>query len=116
MAAESSLRLLVQASLHGGRCSFWAFFLVIYVCALGLVSSAEEARQRALDREFPASAFDVLAIAPRIQSMRHDYIATTHISLIQRELLRGAPRQVRNLSCFRQERHEHEMADATSVS
>ena len=119
MAAES-LKLIVL-----GFFTWWLLLvlaiLVAYLFARArLRSSTEEVRQRALDREFPASAFDVLAIAPRIRRVRDDYIAAAHCrayhSFHRAQLLAVARRQITSLPYFRHERHEYETADATSVS
>jgi hypothetical protein len=74
---------------------------------------AEEARLRAIAREFPPRAFDASAIAPQIKRVRQEYAASAHQpwrpANYRSELFAVARRFVTSLSYFRRTRHEHEL-------
>jgi hypothetical protein len=73
---------------------------------------AEEARQRALDRQFPPKAFDASAIAPQVIRVRQDCAALARQrcrpSHSRVEFFLAARRWLRSLSYFRRSRDDHE--------
>jgi len=101
--------------------TFWLVILAVliaYLCVSvrlrhRVVERAEEARLRALERQFPGRAFDTSAIAPQIRHVRQDYAASAHErsrpAFYRAGLLAAARRIVTSLSYFRRTRHEHEL-------
>jgi hypothetical protein len=88
--------------------------LVACLCvSVGRRHRAEEARRRERARQSPGTAFDVSAIAPRIQQLRQDYLAAPRSQpghLCGRNgLLAVVRRWVANLSYFRRAGSGHEM-------
>ena len=101
--------------------TFWLVVLaalIAYLCVSvwlrhRAVQRAEEARLRAVHRQFPARAFDTSAIAPQVRRVRQDYAASAHQrsrpAHYRAELFAAARRLVTSLSYFRRTRHEHEL-------
>jgi len=101
--------------------TFWLVIvaaLTAYMCVSAwlrhrAVQRAEEARLRAIDRQFPARAFDTSAIAAQIRRVRQEYAASAHQrwrpAHYQAELFAAARRLVTSLAYFRRTRHEHEL-------
>jgi len=101
--------------------TFWLIVLAVlaaYLCVSVCLrhraeQRREQARLRAIEREFPGRAFDTSVIAPQLQRVRQDYAA----SVQQRwrpahyrvELVAAARRLITSLSYFRRARHEHEL-------
>jgi hypothetical protein len=100
--------------------TFWQIVLGVLIAYLWLSVwlrhraevRAEEARWRALDREYPAKALDTAAIAPWIRRVRQDYAesANRHRRPVHYrvELLAAARRVVMSLAYFRRTKSEHE--------
>lgn len=100
--------------------TFWLVVLAVliaYLCVSvwlrrRVLRRAEQARLRALDREFLARAFDASLIAPQIKRVRQDYAASTHprwhSAHYRSELFAAARRLVTSFAYFRGKRHEHE--------
>jgi hypothetical protein len=101
--------------------TFWLVVLAVltaYLCVSvwlrrGAVERAEEARLRAIEREYPARAFDTSAIAPQIRRVREDYAASFpggwrpfHCRV---ELIAAARRLVTSLAYFRGRKQEHDL-------
>jgi hypothetical protein len=74
---------------------------------------AEEARLRAVEKEFPPRAFDSSTIAPQIDRVRQDYAASLHQrwrpASYRSEFIAAARRLVTRLEYFRRMTLEHEM-------
>src|ERR1035437_3436288 len=81
--------------------------------SIGRRMRAEAARRRARERQLPGTAFDVSAIAPQIQRLRMDYIATSRrrqqFSLYRASLIAEARRVVTELPYFRDAKPDEEM-------
>jgi hypothetical protein len=96
--------------------TFWLIVvavLIAYLCvSVGLRWRAEEVRRRANEKQFTGTAFNVSAIAPRIQRLRQDHLAAErsrpHHSFYRTGLMAAARRMVANLMYFRRARPEHE--------
>ena len=101
--------------------TFWLVVLAVltvYLCVSvwlrhRAVLRAEEARLRAIERLFPARAFDTSAISPQIKRVRQDYAASAQQRWrpvhYRAELVAAARRLVTGLGYFRRTRHEHEL-------
>ena len=81
--------------------------------SIGRRVHAEEARQRARERQSPGTAFDVSAIAPQIQRLRQDYLAASrprqHFDLYRASLIAAARRVVTELPYFRDAKPDEDM-------
>jgi len=96
--------------------TFWLIVLAVliaYLCvSVGLRLFAEEARRRASEEQFTGTAFKVSAIAPQIQQLRQDHLASARSrprhSFYRTGLMAAAQRMVASLSYFRRARPEHE--------
>ena len=101
--------------------TFWLIVLAVlaaYLCvSVWLRHQAEQrreqARLRAIEREFPARAFDTSAIAPQLQRLRRDYVASVQTrwprAQYRAQLVAAARRLIASLSYFCHARHEHEL-------
>jgi hypothetical protein len=101
--------------------TFWLAVLAVLIAYLCVsvwlrrraLQRAEQARLRAIDREFPPRAFDASAIAPQIRRVRQDYAASAHqrwrSAHYRSELFAAARRLVTSFAYFRRTRHEHEL-------
>jgi hypothetical protein len=101
--------------------TFWLDVEVVLIAYLCLsvclrhraAQRAEEARLRAIDKEFPPRAFDTSAIAPRIRRVRQDHAASVHQrwrpAQCRSDFLAAARRLVTRFAHFRRIRHEHEL-------
>ena len=101
----------------------WTFWLIVlavliaYLCVsvglrVGRRLLAEEARRRALERQFPGRALDVSVIAPALKDVRNHYSEAaryrSRYASCRAELLAATRRVVACFSYFRRERHDHE--------
>jgi hypothetical protein len=79
---------------------------------LRAAAGAEQARLRAIEREYPPRAFDTSAIAPQIERVRQDYIVSARRRWRavhnRAELFAAARRLVTSLSYFCRFRDQHE--------
>jgi hypothetical protein len=101
--------------------TFWLVVLAVLLAYLGVsvwlryraTRRAEETRLRAIERQFPARAFDTSAIAPQIRDVRQDYAALAQrrwrLAHYRTQLFSAARRFVTGLAYFRRTRHEHEL-------
>lgn len=101
--------------------TFWLVVLVALIAYLCVsvwlrhraLQRAEQARLRAIDREFPPRAFDASAIAPQIKRVHQDCAASAHQrwrpAYCRSELFAAARRLVASFAYFRRTRHEHEL-------
>ena len=100
---------------------FWLIVWTVLTAYLGMSvwlrrraeQSRQQARLRAIDREFPPRTFDPSAIAPQLRRIREDYAAALqqqwHLAHYRAGLVAAARRQVKNLSYFSRSRHEEEL-------
>ena len=98
--------------------TFWLVVLavlIVYLCVSvwlrhRAAKRTEEARFRAIERQFPARAFDASAISPQIIRVRQDYAASARQrwrpAHYRAEMFAAARRFVTSLSYFRRTRHE----------
>jgi hypothetical protein len=115
------VRCLLSGSAMLTSFTFWLVVLVVlfaYLCvSLWLhqraAAQAEEARLHAIEREYPARAFDTSAIASQLRHVRQDYAATAQrrwrLTHYRSELISAARRLVTSLAYFRHAKHEHEL-------
>jgi hypothetical protein len=101
--------------------TFWFVILallVIYLCvSVGLRYRArlraEQARSRALEREYGARGLDTSSLAPRIKRVRQDHAASAHVRSRpldnHLELLAAARRFVTGFAYFHRKAHEDEL-------
>lgn len=101
--------------------TFWLVVLaVLFVCLFVSVwlrqramLRAEEARLRAVEKEFPPRAFDASTIAPQIDRVRQDYAASVHQrwrpASSRSEFVAAVRQLVTRLAYFRRMTHEHEL-------
>ena|SRR6202034_1012019 len=85
--------------------------LVAFLCvSVGRRLREEERRSR--ERQLPGTAFDVSAIAPRINRLRQDHLAAVqsrpHLAFYRRGLIAVAGRMIARLSFFQRPMREHE--------
>lgn len=87
--------------------------LIAYLCvSVGLRLRAQAARRREHESQSPGEAFDVSAIAPKIQQIRQDYVAAVRSHrphpYYRTGLIAAVRRLVANLSYFRRAGAEHD--------
>src|SRR4051794_31205381 len=98
--------------------TFWLIVLIVYLCvSVGLrhraFARSEEARLRAIEREYPPRGFDSSAIAPSVRAVRMDHGASSRRHWLpghyRSDLMAAARRLVTSLAFFRRARHDHEL-------
>jgi hypothetical protein len=101
--------------------TFWLVVLAVlaaYLCVSVWLRHraairAEKAKLRAIEKEYPARAFDVSAIAPQIRRVRQDHTASSQHDFrsfhYHAELIAAALRLVTSLAYFRRGRHENDL-------
>jgi len=95
--------------------TFWlsaAAVLVAYLCvSVGLRWRREEAERRSRESHEPGKAFNVAAIAPRIQRVRQNPLAALHAQprhdCCRTRLLAAARQMITHLAFFSREGTEH---------
>ena len=101
--------------------TFWSVVLAVllaYLCVSvrlrrRAVARAEEAKLRAIEREYPPRGIDAAVITPQIERVRQDYAASAQRrrrpSHFRAELRAAARHLISGLAYFRGSDHEHEL-------